>query len=1155
MDGGFLIQITAKQTTFFMTAGGSVVPLDISGRMTGLVVIRYSDPLIGYTDPSPGIAAMFNVELGVGVPSTDTSSSRRQQHLRASSPSRAASASRSTRRSSAQTFTVPQAFLSVLPQGFPGTLTICGHTPEIDGTCAATGTPAAYIQAIVSGEITLGNVLTLTGTIGFEAAVGANGTAFIRIFGAVSTNIQYLGSLSGSLDLGFYTAAPTDPPGTFDPGIIGRVSLALDSSAIPGVSLSGHFVLEVNLFLNSSANVQTVTFLTNSEACSLHASNSAIACDSSAPANQLAIDPTTHLIETGLVTIDQGLRLELQGTLTIASLVDVNGSFVFSFSKDPFAIEIVAHASIALHGFGTMGAGGSLTGIFLLDGNGLSLYMSIGAGAMGNFGSGVGLGFSASATVSFSTVGYTRNIDSSTGKTCATGAANCVSIQSGFLLAINGSVDFIGIASATGSVTIAISANQFTIDFNVDLSIGPLDLMASGFAGVYTASGHAGLVLQLDVAINFDLFSIIKIKGNGQIRLNTTPDDHTVNGITIGHNSFLLHIDGSVSLLDVIKLQTSVDLIVGGGVAVTAGSGDTYVSETVGDGQWFFKFTGDANFFGIATLHASGWVDSHAHFGVDLNGGITIGSSSFGLSGNFDVHAWLSQAECSAATSQQQHDYCNGAATGQYYTFGVAFSASVDVHAFGFSLAGADIGVRITAAGYGTVDLVASAHFSIHFLFFSFSATAHFDIGTVQLPRPIYLAGDAGTNTAYGNSGWHGTVSNPQQIYVNMGTRAESRTGYFQGRGLAEGQPNESFTIDHVSGVAGNEKIMITAFGHSQTFAGVKVIHASGGPGNDTIVVDQGVLSPVLMDGGTGSDTLIYGGSGGATITGGPSTDPGADVIIINPDAGGTIVVNAGGGNAYIVDNSHAPGVTINGGAGNDSITGGYGAGDVLNGGGGNDVITSRGPSDHIDGGAGNDTIILNMPSSGSFPTVYGGGGSDSLAITATSSADTLNLSKSGADVVVADTAGPAAGGSFTASGIESLSLALGGGADTLTVGDLQDTTVTALTINVGTGDNAGDAVTIYGGSGADTFTLSGNDPSDGRPDRPHRRGRRLAPADLRPGHAAQQRRHAHRQRRRRQRHDRREPARQPVHLLGAEHQPRRPRRAHDRGRQPATTA
>ncbi|HKI91835.1 MAG TPA: hypothetical protein VJ986_06010, partial [Gaiellaceae bacterium] len=422
-DGGFLLQITSTQTTFFMTAGGSVVPLDISGRMTGLLVLNYSDT-------NPGLAGMFKVELGVGVPSTDTSSSGVSNISGIFTFSGSVMVNLNSTLS-AVVFTVPQEFLSVLPAGFPGTLTICGHTPEIDGTCTAGGTPAVYIQAIVTGEITLGNVLTLTGTIGFEAAVGANSTSFIRIFGAVSTNIKYLGSLSGSLDLGFYTASPTDPAGTFDPGIIGRVSLALDSSAIPGVSLSGHFVLEVNLFLNSSANVQTVTFVTNLEECKIqHPTDSSTACASVPDPNQLAVDPTSHLIETGLVTIDQGLRLELQGTLTIASIVDVNGSFVFSFSKDPFAIEIVAHASIALHGLGTMGAGGSLTGIFLLDGNGLSLYMSIGADAMGNFGSGVGLGFSASATLSFSTVAYTRNIDDTTGKTCTAGAANCVSIQS-----------------------------------------------------------------------------------------------------------------------------------------------------------------------------------------------------------------------------------------------------------------------------------------------------------------------------------------------------------------------------------------------------------------------------------------------------------------------------------------------------------------------------------------------------------------------------------------------------------------------------------------------------------------------------------------------------------------------------------------------------
>src|SRR5262249_50528919 len=155
--------------------------------------------------------------------------------------------------------------------------------------------------------------------------------------------------------------------------------------------------------------------------------------------------------------------------------------------------------------------------------------------------------------------------------------------------------------------------------------LGPLDLMASGFAGVYTTAGHAGLVLQLDVGINFNIVDIVKISGTGQIRLNTTPDSHTANGVTMGAHSFQLYINGTVSLLDVIKISTTVLVVVGGDQREIAGSGDTAVNEVIHEGEWFFSFSGDANFFGLATLHADGWVDSNGHFGVDLNGGITIG--------------------------------------------------------------------------------------------------------------------------------------------------------------------------------------------------------------------------------------------------------------------------------------------------------------------------------------------------------------------------------------------------------------------------------------------------------------------------------------------------------------------------------------------------
>ena len=518
-----------------------------------------------------------------------------------------------------------------------------------------------------------------------------------------------------------------------------------------------------------------------------------------------------------------------------------------------------------------------------------------------------------------------------------------------------------------------------------------------------------------------------------------------------------------------IKLNTSVDVIVGGDQQVSYGTPGTYTyaNEVVHQGEWFFGFSGDADFFGLATLHALGWVDSQGHFGVDLNGGITIGGGGFGLSGNFDVSAWLNESTCASFG-----DTCEGTE----YSFGVHFDASVDVEAFGFSLASVGIGATIMAHGTGTVDLVASVEVRIHFLFFTFHATASFDIGTVQLPKPIYLAGPAsehGSPISAGSADWIATQGSPQPLYLNMGTRAGANSAGFPGRGIGEDQHDEGFTIDHIGGVAGNEIIQITAFGHSQTFAHVSAIYASGADGNDTIVVDQGVLSPVYLDGGDGNDALLYDGSGGATLTGGT----GGDVIIIGADAGGVISVDGGADSDYIVDNSSDPTVTIHGGSGDDSITGGYGGGAAhyLYGDDGNDIIASRGPNDAISGGNGDDTITMNMPTGVMTTPIDGGAGSNSLAVTFTNGVDTIHVTHTN-DIGVSSSSG----GSFTASNIHAVSLALGTGHDTITVDNLSGSSVTSLTIDVGANDHAADAVTLGASNSGDSFTLSGNDPNAG---------------------------------------------------------------------------
>ena len=85
------------------------------------------------------------------------------------------------------------------------------------------------------------------------------------------------------------------------------------------------------------------------------------------------------------------------------------------------------------------------------------------------------------------------------------------------------------------------------------------------------------------------------------------------------------------------------------------------------------------------------------------------------------------------------------------------------------------------------------------------------------------------------------------------------------------------------------------------------------------------------------------------TVTGTPANDT---IDCTSADPGKTI--NGGGGNDTITGTRFND--TINGGAGNDTITGGVGD-DTLTGGVGNDTITGSAGNDRLSGGLGMDTL------------------------------------------------------------------------------------------------------------------------------------------------------------------------------------------------------
>ncbi len=157
-----------------------------------------------------------------------------------------------------------------------------------------------------------------------------------------------------------------------------------------------------------------------------------------------------------------------------------------------------------------------------------------------------------------------------------------------------------------------------------------------------------------------------------------------------------------------------------------------------------------------------------------------------------------------------------------------------------------------------------------------------------------------------------------------------------------------------------------------------------GGVGDDTVFGSNGTI---FGDGGldqlTGSpgDEVIYGGEGDDTIYGVSASEP------VGTQAGRDVIYG-GNGNDFIASNRGV--TTFYGGSGNDEIFGGngndtiwaeggddyvflYGDGDsVVYGGGGNDALFSSTGSNLVYGDEGNDSITASVGD-----TLYGGGGND----------------------------------------------------------------------------------------------------------------------------------------------------------------------------------
>ncbi|HYO11070.1 MAG TPA: pre-peptidase C-terminal domain-containing protein [Tepidisphaeraceae bacterium] len=238
----------------------------------------------------------------------------------------------------------------------------------------------------------------------------------------------------------------------------------------------------------------------------------------------------------------------------------------------------------------------------------------------------------------------------------------------------------------------------------------------------------------------------------------------------------------------------------------------------------------------------------------------------------------------------------------------------------------------------------------------------------------------------------------------------------------------------------------------------------NGGNGSDTLTIGRGLLMPVTFNGQGGTaDALIYTGGAGAdalTLTAG-SVAAGA-VTHAYATVENLVANLAGGNDAVTVD--HAAGAaatTLNGGDGNDTVT-------VINGAQLATPVSFNGE---------NNDDTLNISGGSPSVTLSGGAGADTLNFNGTAGDDTIAV---GGSSVTAAATGVARSAAYA--GIEAVLVNGLGGADTFTVSATAASAPVTLAggdgndaFNIGTGslDSLLGAVTVNGGSDADTVNVN----------------------------------------------------------------------------------
>jgi Ca2+-binding RTX toxin-like protein len=412
-------------------------------------------------------------------------------------------------------------------------------------------------------------------------------------------------------------------------------------------------------------------------------------------------------------------------------------------------------------------------------------------------------------------------------------------------------------------------------------------------------------------------------------------------------------------------------------------------------------------------------------------------------------------------------------------------------------LAGAAIG----AGAIAVTSLSASA-----------ATTATFNAGVLTVfgdsaANNIRISRDAAgrilvNNGAVTVAGGTPTVANTSLIRVlglagNDVLSLDATNGELPAAHLFGGADNDNLTggsgADELFGQAGNDSLLGRG-GNDLLFGGSENDTATGGDGDDQAFGQGGddvmIWNPGddtdLNEGGNGIDSIEINGANGAEQFSATANVSRVRFDRVNPapfaiDIGTSekLVVLANGGDDTFSasgDISALIALTVDGGAGNDTIRGSNGP-DVLLGGDGNDSIDGNQGDDVAFLGAGDDTFQWD-PGDGN-DTIEGQDGTDTMLFNGANVNENMDVSANGPRVRFSR---DIANITMDLDNVESIVAKTLGGADDLVVNELSGTDVVNVVADLGAAgggdDDAPDNVVVNGTNGDDVAAVTGTGPN-----------------------------------------------------------------------------